>query len=201
MTLSVCARIAAELGRTGVSLLSTWTAERADSSCLGESNRGPLPTTHDLVVHMAFKGLVANEIGCARISVMAGSKTPPSKGQRAQGARVGDDDDGAVPQHWCRRDRRRDEFLNETLFKSRTQARLALEERHHYKTMRPHSRIGRPTPAAYAVNLSPQRDQDTPLRDGSALWYVTATEQDPNRHTLLATGRKLAATSPCPHSF
>jgi hypothetical protein len=27
----------------------------------------------DLVAHTAFKGLDANEIGCARISVMAGS--------------------------------------------------------------------------------------------------------------------------------
>jgi hypothetical protein len=35
----------------------------------------------DLVAHTAFKGLVANEIGCARISMMAGSKTLPSKGR------------------------------------------------------------------------------------------------------------------------
>ena len=32
----------------------------------------------DLVAHTAFKGLDANEIGCARISVMAGE--PPFKG-------------------------------------------------------------------------------------------------------------------------
>jgi len=30
----------------------------------------------DLVAHTAFKGLDANEIGCARISVMAGSNAP-----------------------------------------------------------------------------------------------------------------------------
>jgi hypothetical protein len=30
----------------------------------------------DLVAHTAFKGLDANEIGCARISVMAGSNCP-----------------------------------------------------------------------------------------------------------------------------
>jgi hypothetical protein len=30
---------------------------------------------------LAFQGLVANEIGCARISMMAGSKTLPSKGR------------------------------------------------------------------------------------------------------------------------
>src|ERR1700752_3730639 len=35
----------------------------------------------DLVAHTAFKGLDANEIGCARISVMAGSNCPPSKGR------------------------------------------------------------------------------------------------------------------------
>ena len=35
----------------------------------------------DLVAHTAFKGLAANEIGCARISMMAGSKTLPSKGR------------------------------------------------------------------------------------------------------------------------
>ena len=32
--------------------------------------------TRDLVAHTAFKGLDANEIGCARISVMAGSNCP-----------------------------------------------------------------------------------------------------------------------------
>ena len=31
------------------------------------------PWLRDLVAHTAFKGLDANEIGCARISVMAGS--------------------------------------------------------------------------------------------------------------------------------
>src|ERR1700687_1032148 len=35
----------------------------------------------DLVAHTAFQGLDANEIGCARISMMAGSKTLPSKGR------------------------------------------------------------------------------------------------------------------------
>ena len=30
----------------------------------------------DLVAHTAFKGLDANEIGCARISVMAGAIAP-----------------------------------------------------------------------------------------------------------------------------
>ena len=45
--------------------------------------------------------------------------------------------------------RLRDEFLNETLFTSLMQARLALEEwRRDYNTVRPHSRIGWLTPAA-----------------------------------------------------
>src|SRR6476660_4501309 len=35
----------------------------------------------DLVAHTAFKGLDANEIGCARISVMAGGNLLPSKGR------------------------------------------------------------------------------------------------------------------------
>ena len=34
----------------------------------------------DLVAHTAFQGLVANKFGCARISMMAGSKTAPFKG-------------------------------------------------------------------------------------------------------------------------
>src|ERR1700693_344905 len=35
----------------------------------------------DLVALSAFQDLDANEIGCARISMMAGSKTLPSKGR------------------------------------------------------------------------------------------------------------------------
>ncbi len=35
----------------------------------------------NLVAHTAFKGLDANEIGCARISVMAGGQLLPSKGR------------------------------------------------------------------------------------------------------------------------
>ena len=50
--------------------------------------------------------------------------------------------------------RLRDEFLNETLFTSLMQARLALEEwRRDYNTVRPHSRIGWLTPAAYAATV------------------------------------------------
>jgi putative transposase len=54
--------------------------------------------------------------------------------------------------------RLRDEFLNETLFTSLMQARLALEDwRRDYNTVRPHSRIGWLTPAAHAAQFSPQR--------------------------------------------
>ena len=35
----------------------------------------------DLVAHPAFQGLDANEIGCVRISIMAGSNTLRSKGR------------------------------------------------------------------------------------------------------------------------
>jgi hypothetical protein len=50
--------------------------------------------------------------------------------------------------------RLRDEFLNETLFMSLMQARLALEDwRRDYNHVRPHSRIGWLAPAAYAAKL------------------------------------------------
>ena len=57
-----------------------------------------------------------------------------------------------------------------------------------YNTVRPHSRIGWLTPAAYATKFSPQRDQGAALRDGSAPWPVAPTVNDLNRQTLVATG-------------
>jgi putative transposase len=49
--------------------------------------------------------------------------------------------------------RLRDELLNETLFTSLMQARLALEEwRHDYNTARPHGWL---TPTAHAAKFSP----------------------------------------------
>jgi putative transposase len=84
--------------------------------------------------------------------------------------------------------RLRDEFLNETLFTSVMQARLALEEwRRDYNTVRPHSRISWLTPAAHAAKFSPQRDQGAALGDSSAPWSV-ATAEDINRQTLVPTG-------------
>jgi putative transposase len=70
----------------------------------------------------------------------------------AEGARVAGEDGGPLPQTRDQRGGLRDEFLNETLFTSMMQARLALEEwRRDYNTARPHSRIGWLTPAAYAA--------------------------------------------------
>ena len=66
--------------------------------------------------------------------------------------------------------RLRDEFLNETLFTSLMQARLALEEwRRDYNAVRPHSGIDWLTPADYAATFSPQRGQGASLIDGSRL--------------------------------
>ena len=93
--------------------------------------------------------------------------------------------------------RLRDEFLNETLFTSLTQARLALEDwRRDYNTVRPHSRIGWLTPAAHAAQFSPQR--------AKALRCSMAPRLDPlqcpctmeeTARTLAAPGSNLGATS------
>lgn len=85
--------------------------------------------------------------------------------------------------------RLRDEFLNETLFTSLMQARLALEEwRRDYNTVRPHSGIGWLTPAAYAAQFSSQQGQGAELPDGSAPWPVAPTVHDGNRQTLATSG-------------
>ncbi len=85
--------------------------------------------------------------------------------------------------------RLRDEFLNETLFTSLAQARAALEEwRRDYNTVRPHSRIGWLTPAAYAAKFSPQQGQGAALIEGSAPWPVAPNMQVENRQTPVATG-------------
>jgi putative transposase len=85
--------------------------------------------------------------------------------------------------------RLRDEFLNETLFTSLMQTRFALEEwRRDYNTVRPHSRIGWLTPAAYAANFSPQQPCGAPLFNGSAACPVGAITTDLNCQTLVAPG-------------
>ena len=85
--------------------------------------------------------------------------------------------------------RLRDEFLNETLFTSLMQARLALEEwRRDYNTVRPHSGIDWLTPADYAAQFSPQRRQGASLLDGSAPWPVAPIMADLNRRTPAIPG-------------
>jgi putative transposase len=85
--------------------------------------------------------------------------------------------------------RLRDEFLNETLFTSLPQARLALEDwRRDYNNIRPHSGIGWLAPAVYAAQFSPQRDQGAALDSGSAAWPVAQTVHDANCQTLSPTG-------------
>jgi putative transposase len=54
--------------------------------------------------------------------------------------------------------RRRDEFLNETLFPSLPHARTTLAVwRADYNTERPHSSLGWQTPAEFAKTFTPQR--------------------------------------------
>ena len=86
--------------------------------------------------------------------------------------------------------RLRDEFLNETLFTSLAQARAVLEEwRRDYNTVRPQSRIGWLTPAAYAEQLAMQRGHGATLSAGSAPWPLTTDQTDEfNRQTLVQTG-------------
>jgi len=85
--------------------------------------------------------------------------------------------------------RLRDEFLNETLFTSLMQARLALEEwRRDYNTVRPHSGIDWLTPADYAATFSPQPDQGATHREGSAPWPVAVIMADLNSRTPAAPG-------------
>jgi putative transposase len=73
--------------------------------------------------------------------------------------------------------RLRDEFLNETLFTSLPQARLALEEwRRDYNNILPYFGIGRVAPAIYAATLSPQRDQVAARRGGVRLGHCAPVE-------------------------
>ena len=86
--------------------------------------------------------------------------------------------------------RLRDEFLNETLFTSLAQARAALEEwRRDYNTVRPHSRIGWLTPAAYTEQFLMQRGQGAALTTGSAPRPLAADQTEEfNRQTPVAAG-------------
>jgi putative transposase len=86
--------------------------------------------------------------------------------------------------------RLRDELLNETLFTSLAHARAALEEwRRDYNNVRPHSRIGWLTPAAYAAQLTASGLRAA-LPDGSALRPLAPPEQIDkiNRQTPVPIG-------------
>lgn len=87
--------------------------------------------------------------------------------------------------------RLRDELLNETLFTSLAQARVALASwRTDYNLRRPHSRLGWQTPFEFARTFSPRRD--TALRNmiGSAPWPVAPPAQPGKspRQSELITG-------------
>jgi putative transposase len=87
--------------------------------------------------------------------------------------------------------RLRDEFLNETLFTSLAQARLALEEwRRDYNMVRPHSRIGWRTPAEQAAQFGPQWAKPLRSLNGSAAWPIATPAQMEkiNRQTQVANG-------------
>ena len=65
--------------------------------------------------------------------------------------------------------RLRDELLNETLFTSLAQARVALEcWRHDYNGSRPHSKLGWKSPSEFAFSFHPRRDLALRSANGSA---------------------------------
>ncbi|WP_407062480.1 transposase [Bradyrhizobium sp. 44] len=74
--------------------------------------------------------------------------------------------------------RLRDEFLNETLFTSLAQARVALGcWRADYNDTRPHSQPGWRTPSGFAMTCHPRRDLALRYAEGSAPAPVAPTAQ------------------------
>ncbi|QHO77694.1 IS3 family transposase [Bradyrhizobium sp. CCBAU 051011] len=74
--------------------------------------------------------------------------------------------------------RLRDELLNETLFTSLAQARVALGcWRADYNDARPHSRLGWKTPSEFAFTCHPRRDLALRYAEGSAPAPVATTAQ------------------------
>jgi len=74
--------------------------------------------------------------------------------------------------------RLRDELLNETLFTSLAQARVALGcWRADYNDARPHSRLGWKTPSEFAITCNPRRDLALRYAEGSAPAPVATTAQ------------------------
>ena len=84
--------------------------------------------------------------------------------------------------------RLRDEFLNETLFRSLPHTRAVLEAwRADYNTNRPHSRLGWMSPAIYAADRRSAAFRST---DGSAARTAVTTAQQGNadHQTQMVTG-------------
>ena len=74
--------------------------------------------------------------------------------------------------------RLRDELLNETLFTSLAQARVALGcWRADYNDARPHSQLGWKTPSEFAFTCHPRRDLALRYAEGSAPAPVAPTAQ------------------------
>jgi putative transposase len=77
--------------------------------------------------------------------------------------------------------RLRDELLNETLFTSLAQARVALGcWRADYNGSRPHSQLGWKTPSEFAFTFHPRRDLALRYAKGSAPAPVVPTAQQAN---------------------
>src|SRR5512133_983332 len=87
--------------------------------------------------------------------------------------------------------RLRDELLNETLFTSLAQVRIALGGwRADYNNTRPHSQLGWKTPSEFAMTYEPRRDLALRYAEGSAPAPVaiTAHPGKPNGQGELRTG-------------
>jgi putative transposase len=87
--------------------------------------------------------------------------------------------------------RLRDELLNETLFTSLAQARIALGcWRADYNDNRPHSQLGWKTPSEFAIRLHPRRDLALRYAKSSAPAPVAPTAQQgkPNGKSELRAG-------------
>src|SRR3954466_2352564 len=79
--------------------------------------------------------------------------------------------------------RLRDELLNETLFTSLAQARVALRcWRADYNDARPHSQLGWKTPSEFAFTCHPRRDLALRYAKGSAPAPVAPPAQTGNRN-------------------
>jgi putative transposase len=94
--------------------------------------------------------------------------------------------------------RLRDELLNETLFTSLAQARVALGcWRADYNDARPHSQLGWKTPSEFAMTCHPRRDLALRYAEGSAPAPVAPTAQQGKStgRGELRTGQHFGATS------